>query len=164
MAGIYFLFYKDEVIYIGKSLNVKERMKGHFNKKFDSYSIINCNENELSELENKYIFKYYPKYNKIIGTGDIYFVGKLSEEVKNKTFTLNATILNNRLYIDLSEIDFSMYKKEPKVYTEEKLEEREERKRIEREKEALQFEEWDKTLRENCYKKQEELKTKGIIS
>lgn len=64
--GVYFLFNKEELIYIGRSVCVLSRMYSHLkDKKFDSYSFIECEtEQECKALEAKMIRECNPKLNK----------------------------------------------------------------------------------------------------
>ena len=63
-CGIYFLFDKNELVYIGQSINCLSRIAEHENcKKFDSYYILKCEREQLSEIEAVYIERYKPRYN-----------------------------------------------------------------------------------------------------
>jgi len=63
VGGVYFLIYEDEIIYIGKTKNIYERIY-HHKIQFDFFTIIKCEELNLNELERQYIMKFEPKYNK----------------------------------------------------------------------------------------------------
>ena len=67
---IYFLLKNNNVVYVGQSKEGMNRIYFHkFSKKdFDNFCFINCNIKELDELENYYIMKYKPKYNKALNT------------------------------------------------------------------------------------------------
>lgn len=60
---VYFLIKNQEVIYVGQSKNGYNRPFQH-NKEQDCIKIIKCNVNNIDFLENYYIEKYNPKYNK----------------------------------------------------------------------------------------------------
>lgn len=64
--NIYFLFNKDDIVYIGRTKRLEDRILAH--KKgdfiFDSYSVLEVDEEDFSDLEKYYIFKYKPMYNK----------------------------------------------------------------------------------------------------
>lgn len=65
-CGIYILFKKDTVVYIGKSLNIRNRVFTHLseNKKdFDSYSVFECLECDIDLIERGLIDKYLPVFN-----------------------------------------------------------------------------------------------------
>ena len=111
--GIYLLFDGDEVVYVGKSKAPDQRIQTHLlstKKIFDSYSIIPANEEDLNSLETKYIFEYCPKYNKSL-PGKKNLVGSISPKTKNQKIIVQCIILDNKLYIDLSDQDFNIYKK-----------------------------------------------------
>ena len=65
MIGIYLLKQDDLIVYVGKSKNIETRVPQHklSLKEFTSYDIIECNEDEMYNLEISYIKKHCPKYN-----------------------------------------------------------------------------------------------------
>jgi len=72
---IYALISNNEIVYIGQSTNILLRISTHLtsNKVFDSWSIIEnlgtyTTSKEVNRLEEKYIRKFLPKYNKIHNT------------------------------------------------------------------------------------------------
>ena len=75
--GVYFLFNNDNLIYIGKSINIFRRLNDHIKDKyFDNYSFIKCNtEQEADKLELEMIIKYKPKLN-----------------IQHKTYDLDSSI------------------------------------------------------------------------
>ncbi len=113
--GIYFLFNEDEIVYVGQAMSPKERISHHFKHKlspgrmFDSYSIIRCDKKDLNKLENYYILKYTPRYNKTIShtDGNIFSLGQISPKTYNQTLVLPCAIIGNKLYIDLSDAQFT---------------------------------------------------------
>lgn len=64
-SGIYFLFDKDDLIYIGESVSIHNRLIQHYkNKRFDSYScMIGMPGLYRKEIEAFYIHKYEPVLN-----------------------------------------------------------------------------------------------------
>ena len=72
-CGVYFLFDKDEVVYVGRSVNMKMRVHTHNQRnghryKFDSYAFIEMPELsplEIELMERAYIAKFAPRYNKL---------------------------------------------------------------------------------------------------
>ena len=65
--GIYFLLDRFEIVYIGKSINLIQRVGSHIRenvKKFDSYKIIKCDAEFLDVFEGILIILIRPKYNK----------------------------------------------------------------------------------------------------
>lgn len=76
VIGLYFLVEDNELVYIGKSDNIMNRILTHRRegrKKFDSFFIIpvelSC---DLPELEAEFIDRYKPKYNVHIPPGPQY--------------------------------------------------------------------------------------------
>lgn len=66
ICGIYFLYHKNELVYVGQSTNCISRILAHerdSDKEFDVYEIAECKESDLNILELFYIEKYSPKYN-----------------------------------------------------------------------------------------------------
>lgn len=69
ICGVYFLTHNREIVYIGMSTNIRNRIKQHIKqgeKIFDGFSFIECGKRELYWRESKYINKFKPKYNKVI--------------------------------------------------------------------------------------------------
>lgn len=67
-AGIYFLIFEGEIVYIGQSICPLRRLGDHSTDKgkfFDAYVFVPCDWRDLSRLESVYIYKYQPKYNKV---------------------------------------------------------------------------------------------------
>jgi hypothetical protein len=65
VAYIYFLINKGVIVYVGQTTNFHLRIKQHKkNKEFTSIFKIKCNVNYLYKVENFYIKKFKPIYNK----------------------------------------------------------------------------------------------------
>jgi|32_taG_2_1085360.scaffolds.fasta_scaffold01379_5 hypothetical protein len=64
-SGIYFLFYKGTVVYIGQSLYPIERIHHHWRTKklFDAFRIMRCAKHRLRYWEGKLIYDFKPHYN-----------------------------------------------------------------------------------------------------
>ena len=62
-TGVYFLIYKNKIVYVGQSVNVYSRMSSHTNKKFDSFTAIPCPKEHLNVLESLYIHMFDPPLN-----------------------------------------------------------------------------------------------------
>jgi excinuclease UvrABC nuclease subunit len=63
MCGVYFIIKDEEVIYIGQSVLLWERVRAHRHMKYDRYFFIECDEKELNYLESKYITQFCPDAN-----------------------------------------------------------------------------------------------------
>lgn len=61
---IYFLLKNGEVVYVGQTQHGLTRPLSHRDKDFDEIKILYCKSNELDILEDTYIQKYKPIYNK----------------------------------------------------------------------------------------------------
>lgn len=88
IEGVYFLFYKNEIIYIGKSINIYKRIYAHKMKGvcFDSFSFLKIEIEHLLTMEREYIKKYKPKNN-------VHFTGKTkSNKANNNLITITVQL------------------------------------------------------------------------
>ena len=82
---VYLLLKNNQVIYVGQTTNGINRIKQHFVKKeieFDEYRTIKCSKKDLNNLEDFYIIKYQPKYNKKINSSVVkptYIIHKIKD-------------------------------------------------------------------------------------
>lgn len=109
-SGVYFLFEGDEVVYVGQGANPMARINTHLiDKKFDSYYVVPCDEENLNQTEAEYITKYLPKYNKSMPQSpSSRGVGRLLPEQRDQNIIIKGSILSNCLYLDLSGFDFDL--------------------------------------------------------
>mgnify|MGYP001571625471 CR=1 FL=1 len=64
ICGVYFLWKGSDLIYVGKSVNLVCRLLNHSRQRdFDSYSVVECQEGELADLETAYILLLKPPQN-----------------------------------------------------------------------------------------------------
>lgn len=93
-SGVYFFYSKNEVVYIGKAINIKNRVKNHFFQpsyrdkffieKVDKIGFIETNsEIEALILEANLIKKHQPKFNVVWRDDKNYFYVAIAEN-KNK--------------------------------------------------------------------------------
>ena len=62
---VYMLKSEGNVVYVGKTRSIRTRLANHVSDKhFDSFSVIECAERNMGEIEVHYIKKHTPKYNK----------------------------------------------------------------------------------------------------
>lgn len=61
---VYFLLKDNEVIYVGQTKHGLARPLSHRDKDFDEIKILYCDATNLDILEDTYIQKYQPTYNK----------------------------------------------------------------------------------------------------
>ena len=62
-SGVYFLIDGKQIIYVGQSVNVYERVPQHTDKKFDRFAFVPCAVNALNMLESLYIYCLRPPRN-----------------------------------------------------------------------------------------------------
>ncbi len=66
LCGVYFLFIHRELVYVGQSTNIRNRIATHRQDNridFDSVFFIEVDEDKLIQVEKGYIIRYDPKYN-----------------------------------------------------------------------------------------------------
>lgn len=84
-CGVYVLWMKRKIVYIGKSRNMQSRIGQHAAKsdiKFDGYSCITVEtEAEAGKLEERMIRRYNPKYNKLMVFKPDYFGGGCQQPI-----------------------------------------------------------------------------------
>lgn len=67
-SGIYFLYDREVVVYVGQAVDVRRRIADHIGqglKRFDAVSFIPCRPDTLLAVERTYIERLRPKYNRI---------------------------------------------------------------------------------------------------
>lgn len=109
---IYFLLENNDVVYVGQTTQGISRPFNHYkDKDFDEIRLIYCNKNELNALENKYILKYKPKYNKIINLTNSISISRLKRTIRNLFFKYDSinNITNKRLKIILNKLDIKPF-------------------------------------------------------
>jgi len=64
-CGVYFLICDRQIMYVGKSLDVLDRLSKHrrAGRVFDSYSYISCSPADVGRLESLYINAFLPPWN-----------------------------------------------------------------------------------------------------
>lgn len=61
---VYFLLKEGEVVYVGQTTIGLARPFAHYDKEYDTVKALRCHRYYLDEMEDFYIRKYKPKYNK----------------------------------------------------------------------------------------------------
>ena len=65
--GIYLLFDGNEIVYVGRSVHVRQRVESHRDsKQFDSYAMVPVPEIEQTWVEKALIQALQPKYNRAL--------------------------------------------------------------------------------------------------
>lgn len=106
---IYFLIKNNEVVYVGQTQSGLIRPLQHkYNKIFDSVYIINCGKDELDILEDKYIIKYKPIYNKNLNIKINSSLQKIKKNIKSIYPSFNLNILKKIIKkLDIPTINFN---------------------------------------------------------
>lgn len=104
---IYFLIKNNVVVYVGKTINGKWRIKQHkYDKDYDKVYIIKCKSDDLMELEDKYMMKYKPRYNMLYNTNRKNIITTYNE-VRKK---FNIGIIELIEYIKNNNIEIEKFK------------------------------------------------------
>lgn len=101
---IYILTKDEEVVYVGQTKCGITRPFAHIDKEFDSINIIYCDEEQLDMLEDKYIMKYMPKYNKIVNSAMNYSLLRARNKLR-KLFNNKMTVVDLKRMISELEIE-----------------------------------------------------------
>ena len=76
LAGIYLLYRKKRIVYIGQSCDIRSRINSHkgkaSRKRFDEVRIIKCRKDRRLYWESYLIRKYQPEYNRTYKKSDKY--------------------------------------------------------------------------------------------
>lgn len=82
---IYFLIQDGIVVYVGQTKNGLIRPFSHQNKKYNELRIILTDEEKLDLVEDEYILKYMPIYNKKVNT--MYNMKTARDKIREATAT-----------------------------------------------------------------------------
>lgn len=91
-VGVYFLYKDDDIVYIGQSINIGNRIRSHKRgkggyKKFTHYSYLPLKTEDLNNTEAILIYNFLPIHNKVMHKNDF---------VTNKQFLEKKRIINER--------------------------------------------------------------------
>ena len=89
---VYFLLKGGEVIYVGQTNNGLIRPLSHRDKDFDEIKILYCSAEELDLIEDKYIQKYKPVYNKQSNYAVRWGLKRVRDSIRRQTALTNYTI------------------------------------------------------------------------
>lgn len=64
LSAVYFLICRGEVVYVGQSTNLASRIGGHGDKEFDQVVFLPVGRSRLDAVENEWIEKLRPRYNR----------------------------------------------------------------------------------------------------
>lgn len=122
---IYFLLDHGEVVYVGQTRVGVSRVTQHTDKQHDEAYVMPCSRSDLDLLENVYIWKYMPKYNKqpnnvesvsiarmkralkdaMSAAGDNRYVTVLNIKRAIKLLGVETRTLNGVVYVDASDVE-----------------------------------------------------------
>ena len=80
---VYFLLQNKEVIYVGQTKKGMARVYAHEDKQFTNVYIIETSPDTLDYLEDIYIKKYKPKYNKKLNATQNYTYSRVVKEINS---------------------------------------------------------------------------------
>lgn len=66
ISGIYLLIKRNQIIYIGQTVNIDDRIRSHcgeYGIDFDYYLLFTCERNELRKYECLFIERFFPRLN-----------------------------------------------------------------------------------------------------
>jgi excinuclease UvrABC nuclease subunit len=92
ITGVYFLIKGSEIVYVGQSVDIMNRIAQHSKdvlKDFDSFSILECPTELLLTIEAHLIYKFRPRLNTSLPVNNLY---KSFQQIK-KIHDINAVIL-----------------------------------------------------------------------
>lgn len=89
---VYFLLKCDEVVYVGQTKNGIARPLSHRDKDFDEIKILYCDPIELDFVEDAFIQKYKPVYNKQSNLSVRWSLLKVRNHIRQETHIKNCTI------------------------------------------------------------------------
>jgi len=118
---IYFLLKNDDVVYVGQTKSGITRPLTHKDKDYDTIKLLYCDVKDLNILEDKYIKKYKPIYNKAINYYINYSFCSARNKIRNvcndKTFNvpklkklikkldIKTYYINENVYINVADVE-----------------------------------------------------------
>lgn len=106
---IYFLVQNQNVVYVGQTTKGLSRVYEHLSsKQFSNIYVIPCDKSDLDYLEDFYIFKYAPIYNKQPNRECRFALSKVIRKLKDKYSGINIT--KRKLNLILQKLDITPVK------------------------------------------------------
>ena len=89
---VYFLLKNSEVVYVGQTQHGLKRPLSHCDKDYDEIKILYCSVEELDFIEDTYIQKYKPIYNKQNNYGMRWGLKRVRDCIRKQTTLSNCTV------------------------------------------------------------------------
>ncbi len=116
ICGIYCLWHKQTLVYIGQSQSIIERIFKHkYDKEFDGFTCFKCDKEELNEVESRLILEHQPIYNKSVPVNSDYISYNQIKKESNLNLwdikgyvdkkRLNPIAFRNTFYLTSSEVE-----------------------------------------------------------
>ena len=114
---VYFLLRYDEIVYVGVTGKLQQRLDTHTkDKDFDSYAFIKFKDRKTAEImECRYILEFRPQYNKSIQPSDLITLNMLRNTIKSldnigtKYYKKNVNKVIKKLDVPLVEFNGTYY-------------------------------------------------------
>ena len=71
-SRVYFLINNNEIVYVGQTNMLSNRLSNHSDKEFDSVSFVDVDPSFIGDIEASYIAKFDPIYNKNLPPNSIF--------------------------------------------------------------------------------------------
>lgn len=105
LPGIYFIFKREKIVYVGRSNNIRLRLAAHcsnrFYKTYMMAAYLVVNENIINDLEKQFIEKYEPPLNRIMYMGTPYHITYTKEEKEFSQFRLECKLIGEKITKEL---------------------------------------------------------------
>lgn len=102
---VYFLLKDNEVIYVGQTVSGIVRPLMQRDKDYDTIKIKYCSKEDLDIMENDFIMKYRPKYNKIHNVLAMYSFFKARDVIRQQTWNEKFNVRDLKKIIKKLEIE-----------------------------------------------------------
>lgn len=105
ICGVYFLLRGEDIIYIGQSRNVQQRLASHHKIGYTSFYVHTCHDAYLDSLEAEYILKFKPEFNSNVPNNE-----KWKTAIQIKEYANADSVLDIRKYLEKLKIPFKVFR------------------------------------------------------
>jgi hypothetical protein len=112
---IYFLLKGDEVVYVGQTRKGSIRVFAHEDIEYDAAKLIYCKTDDLDKLEDVYIKKYKPMYNKACNYGMNYSLNRARNVIRERMHDIMFNLRQLKELIRELDIQVTMIKYTPYI-------------------------------------------------